>query len=78
MSDAFVYPKVIVLAINSNGAPEFFQVTPAECTQAQVDNGEHYDMAKENAGFNGYEEPMIAFDATDPAAQQLGELHLWI
>jgi len=65
-----VYPKVVVLCINSEGAPEFHSCSP-ECTQKQVDEGQHYDLAKENASFNGFVEPMIAFDATDPAAKDL-------
>ncbi|ABM97002.1 hypothetical protein [Methylibium petroleiphilum] len=69
--------KVIVLCRNSEGAPEFHTCAP-ECTEDQVENGEHYELAKENAGFNGYEEPMIAFDANDPAARQLGEVLAWL
>jgi hypothetical protein len=38
--------------------------------------GLHYDLAKENAGLNGYE-PMFAFDKTDQAARQLAELAAW-
>ena len=34
--------------------------------------------AIENAESNGYEHPMLAFDAHDPAAKQLGELLAWI
>jgi hypothetical protein len=60
------YPKVIVLCTNSEGAPE---VTPEQLRQ-----GEHYVLAKENAEFNGFTEPMIAFDAEDPAAKQLESL----
>lgn len=77
MSTGIVYPKMIVLCTNSEGAPEFHTCSP-ECSAKQVQNGEHYDLAKENAQFNGYTEPMIAFDATDPAARQLGEILAWI
>lgn len=69
--------KVIVLCINANGVPEFHTCTP-EVTPEQVANGEHYDLAKENASFNGYENPMIAFDAKDQAARQLGEVQAWV
>ncbi|CAB5514305.1 hypothetical protein LMG26857_03364 [Achromobacter anxifer] len=69
--------KVIVLCRNSEGVPEFHSCDP-EVTDAQRAAGEHYELAKENAGFNGYSEPMIAFDATDPAAKQLTELHNWL
>lgn len=68
-----IYPKVVVLCRNSEGEPEFHSCTPAVTHQQMVD-GVHYDLAKEHAADNGYEEPMIAFDKTDVAARQLGEL----
>lgn len=71
------YPKVIVLCTNSEGAPEFYTCAP-EVTQAQIDNGEHYDLAKENAEHNGYTGPMLAFDVSDPAAKQFESLLSWV
>lgn len=71
------YPKVIVLCINSEGAPEFHTCTPA-VTQEQMEQGRHYELAKENAADNGYEEPMMAFDENDPAAKQLGDMLIWL
>lgn len=68
-----VYPKVIVLCTNANGAAEFHSCAP-EVTADQLRAGEHYALAKENAGANGFIEPMIAFDAEDPAAKQLESL----
>ena len=68
-----LYPKVIVLCTNSSGAPEFHSCTP-EVTADQLRAGEHYALAKENAESNGFIEPMIAFDAEDPAAKQLENL----
>jgi hypothetical protein len=72
-----LYPKVIVLCTNSNGEPEFHSCAP-EATQQQIDDGAHYDLAKENAGFNGYSEPMMAFDANDQAAKDLPKLLGWL
>lgn len=72
-----LYPKVVVLCTNSEGAPEFHTCTP-QVTQEQIDDGEHYELAKQNAEDNGYSDPMIAFDATDPAARQLGEILPWL
>lgn len=72
-----IYPKVIVLATNSEGAPEFYMISVGVTHQEMLE-GKHYELAKENAGFNCYEEPMIAFDATDPAARQLGEALAWL
>ena len=68
-----LYPKVIVLCTNSSGAPEFHSCAP-EVTADQLRAGEHYALAKENAESNGFIEPMIAFDAEDPAAKQLENL----
>lgn len=72
-----MYIKMIVLCTNSNGSPEFYTCSP-EVTQEQIDKGEHYELAKENAKYNGYTEPMIAFDSRDAAARQLGEILAWI
>lgn len=77
MPNTTLHPKVIVLCTNANGAPEFHSCTPA-VTQEQYDNGDHYDLAKENAEDNGYQEPMIAFDTSDQAAKQLQELADWV
>lgn len=73
----FVYPKVVVICTNSEGAPEFHTCVP-EVTQEQIDNGDHYTLAKENAEHNGYTGPMIAFDKSDPAAKRLGEILAWL
>lgn len=71
------YPKVIVLCTNSEGAPEFHTCSP-QCSKAELDEGYHYDLAKENAEQNGYTGPMIAFGEKDPAAKQLGEVLAWL
>lgn len=71
------YPRVLVLCSNSNGVPEFHSCIP-KVTQHEYDNGEHYELAKANAEFNGFGGPMIAFDASDEAATQLGDLLTWI
>lgn len=76
-SEKKLYPKMVVLCQNSDGEPEFHTCSP-EVTRSQYDEGAHYDMAKENAADNGFEEPMIAFDKTDAAARQLGEILAWI
>lgn len=70
-------PKVVVLCSNSEGAPEFHTCRP-EVTSAQIEAGEHYELAKENAEFNSYSGPMLAFDALDPAAKQLENVAAWL
>lgn len=69
--------KVVVLCANSNGSPEFWTCAP-ECTGEQITNGDHYELAKQEAAANGYEEPMIAFDSSDPAAHQFGDILTWL
>lgn len=68
----FITIKVIVLCTNAEGSPEF-STREIQCTQAQYDNGDHYDMAKEAAEDDGYESPMMAFDENDSAARQLND-----
>jgi len=71
-----IYPKVVVLCTDIDGSPIFHTCSP-QVTHQQLLDGVHYDLAKENAGFNGFVEPMMAFDATDAAARQLGEICVW-
>lgn len=70
-------PKVVVLCTNANGDPSFHTCTPS-VTQAGLDEGEHYELAKENARDTGYEGPMLAFDSMDEAAHQLGDIVKWL
>lgn len=77
MSDKKTRLRVIVLCSNSNGEPEFHSCMP-EVTESEKRDGVHYERAKENAQWSGFAPPMIAFDGTDPAAKQLGDLHLWL
>ena len=64
--------KVWVLATNASGEPEFLSLRP-EATDEQVDEGAHYDLAIAQAEDMGYEQPMIAFDETDPAGRLLAQ-----
>lgn len=73
MSPDEIRIKLIVLATNSEGAPEFYRCT-MKVLQEQYDNGDHYDLAKEEAASEGYKEPMIAFDENDQAATQFQAL----
>lgn len=70
-------PKVVVLCTNANGDPSFHTCTPS-VTKAGIEEGEHYELAKENARDNGYEGPMLAFDSMDEAARQLGDIVKWL
>lgn len=68
--------KVAVLC--QGGSGPVLHACEVDVTQAQVDNGEHYDLAKESAEAEGFEQPMIAFDAADPAARQLSSVAGWL
>ena len=77
MSNDTIYPKVVVLCFNAEGSPDFYTCAPS-VTHAQLIDGEHYDLAMENAEDNGFEGPMVAFDAASAAAKQLGDIHAWL
>lgn len=69
-------PKVVVLCTNSEGAPEFHTCAP-KVTKAELEAGRHYNLAMKDASDNGYDEPMVAFDETDPAAKQMAQVLSW-
>ena len=62
--------RVLVLGTTGEGS-EFYGAT-VDVTQEQYDEGEHYELAKELAREQSFEEPMMAFDENDVAAKQLG------
>lgn len=68
--------KMVVLCRNSMGEPEF-HTCAVEVTQAQYDDGAHYELAEENAEDNGYE-PKFSFAEDDPAAKQMGDIWTWL
>lgn len=68
--------KVVVLCLNSEGAAEFFTHT-ARVTDDEYRLGQHYDQAAEAATEAGFE-PKLSFDQNDPAAKQLGSVHLFM
>jgi len=68
---------VAVLCTNSEGQPEFYAST-LDVTPEDVASGKHLELAKEDATLKGYDEPMIAFDDTAPASEQLGDILLWL
>lgn len=68
--DKMVAIKVAVLAHNANGEPQFF-VYNLNVSQPDIDEGFHYDSAKEAAEHAGFSGPMIAFAEGDPAWKQL-------
>ena len=69
--------KIIVVGRNAQGEPEF-HTCDVEAGQEAIDNGDHYDLAIENAEHNGYGGPFLAFDENDQAAKQLPELAEWM
>lgn len=69
--------KVVVLATNSNGVPEFHYTT-VSISKSRYEQGDHYNVALAIARNEGYTEPMMVFDAFDEASKQLGALAVWI
>lgn len=69
--------KVVVIGPCSDGSIAIHTCAP-EVSDEQVDNGDHLDLAKENARFNGFEDDLVAFDAEDSAAQQLIATANWL
>lgn len=61
--------RLIVGVSNSEGAPELIPVS-VECTDEQIFNGDHYDMADAIASDMGYS-PKFRFDERDPAWKQM-------
>lgn len=66
--------KMVALSQQRSCAPEF-HTCAVEVTPAQRASGDHYEMAEDNAVDNGYE-PQFAFEENDPAAKQMGEIHV--
>jgi len=56
--------QVAVFASNANGEPDVF-FTSITCGQDEIDDGSHYDIAKEVAESHGYS-PSLAMDENDP------------
>lgn len=61
---------------NAEGEPGFFGCK-IECTQAEWEDGQHYEWARFYAAEEGYETPMVAFDENDTAAQAMLDHFNW-
>jgi hypothetical protein len=69
-TDGLQTVKVMVLCTGADGSPSFY-FCRARLTKEDYDEGKHYDLAKEKAASEGYEDPMMAFDESDNAGRQL-------
>jgi hypothetical protein len=56
--------KIIVACSNSKGSGDMF-VCEVNASEDQVNNGDHYDMAKNLAEDSGYEAPFVCFDHSE-------------
>jgi hypothetical protein len=56
--------KCVVAADNADGDHDIFPIVVV-CTQAQYEEGKHYDAAEDEAEAHGYE-PRYVFDEHDP------------
>jgi hypothetical protein len=59
-----MFIKCVVACLNAEGASDFY-FCKVECRQEQYDNGEHYNIAENQAWSEGYEGPMVTFDEND-------------
>lgn len=66
--------KVLVACCNAAGEPTLYPVL-VHCALEQYDNGDHYEAAKEEAGFHGYEMVVLAIDENDDVPPELWELY---
>lgn len=62
--------QVAVGARNASGQPELVKVI-VSCTQQQIDDGDHYDLASDQVSGEGYEVTNFVFDEKDPAWLQM-------
>lgn len=68
--------RCIVACTNSQGTPELVPVV-VECTQAEYDEGDHYDAARDHVTENGYEGDFVVFDENDKALIVGTEINLF-
>jgi hypothetical protein len=61
---------VWVVAADANGAPTITR-WDVGVTRQEMDMGYQYEMARGLASEAGYEQPMVAFDETDPAGKTM-------
>jgi hypothetical protein len=54
----------VVACRNAAGFPDFYPCT-VELTQAEYDEGDHYDRALERASETGFQQPMLTYDEND-------------
>lgn len=74
MDDVNIY-NCMVVGLNSAGEPDFYLVK-VQCTENQIDNGEHYRAAQEEALANEFE-ASFAFDEFDPAGTTIRNTFDW-
>ena len=58
---------VVAACHNASGCPDF-ALTVVEATQAEIDNGDHYDKARDQLLDNDYEPPFVFFDEDEMPA----------
>lgn len=76
MDHDVVYPRCVVVCRNKDGRTELHTCAP-EVTPSELTEGLHYKLAMEIAQGHALD-PVIAFDATDPAAKGMGDAALWL
>lgn len=61
---------VWIVARDASGAPAITR-WEVGATEQELEHGYHYDMASDLAREQGYGDPMVAFDESDPAGQTM-------
>lgn len=56
--------SVAVACHNASGQPDMVLVS-LEATEAAIEVGDHYDMARRQAELLGYEKPMVCYDSSE-------------
>lgn len=56
--------RVAVACHNASGQPDMVLVS-LEASEASIEVGDHYQMARERAQLMGYEKPMVCYDSAD-------------
>ena len=58
------HTRVIAAFTNSQGEPDY-AIVDVKCTTAELNDGDHYEKAREQLEEDGYEEPIVLFDESD-------------
>ncbi len=67
--------KMIVAAVNAAGEPDFF-FCKVNCSESEIDDGEHYEAARTLADEEGFETRLV-FDERDSGGRAILDVFEW-